>query len=383
MKICFVNPFDVWEATGRRLINMVSILHNNGHEVTFLATKREKEGLPQKIPFELIELPPRISLKKKELLPKVSFKRINYALSSFPKFLSLLGLDFDIVHASKTIPQALLPSIIAGRLKSKKVVLDWDDWEGRGGLAYSMPPIIREMHIFFEKWSFNKVDGISVTSKFLENYTKERGYKKPVTYLPNGIDLDSYKNVKKTKLPSNSVVIVGTLSSTSELPYILPSVAMALKKIDLNLIVVGEGERRSEFEGLTRKLGIEKNVRFLGWISEDQKNQVLHSSDVALMPMKDNIQNKARSPVKLPEYMALGCAIIANAVGEVNNVLNGAGLLINQSKESLANALVSLMEDKKLRNKLKQKAQERVKLFDWKVLMKDFEIFYDKVLHQK
>ncbi len=369
MKICLVSPFDIWEATGRRLINIGTFLHERGHEVTLIASKRLKEGSHQSIPFELIEVPPRTGMK-----------RINTLLSSIPKLATMIRRDFDLVHGSKTVPYASLPALIAARLKSKKMVVDWDDWEGNAGLGRFMPPIIRNIHTVYEQRIPFHADGTIVDALFLRTLLRRKNYEKPIAYLPNGVNLDSYRHVKKTRLPRNSVAIVGTLSTTSELTYILPAVASALKKVDLNLLVIGDGERRPEFERLAEKLCIGKQVNFLGWLPEGEKKSVLKSCDIALMPMTDCIQNRARTPVKLPEYMALGCAVIANDVGDIKPTLGEAGFLIGQSESSLADAIVTLLNDSVLRKNLKKHAERRAELFDWKHLMESVEPFYEEVL---
>jgi len=369
MKICLVNPFGIWEGTGVRLSNIGRVLYKNGHEVVLLSTKSIRENY-FKVPFETVDLPPRFKNK-----------RVSCVLSSFSKFIYLLRHNFDIIHSIKALPYATLPALIASRLKSKRVILDWDDWEGKEGLGRFMPFPIREVHSSFERWISHNVDGVIVGTNFLKNYLYKTEYKKPVLYLPNGINLEEYQKIRKVKLPPNSIVIVGNLSGISDLPYVLRSIKSALERIDLNLLVIGDGNRRKEFERLSRTLGIEKNVKFLGWVEENRKREILHSADIAIMPMVDNIQNRSRSPMKLTEYMALGCAIIANAVGEVKNILDGAGLLIDQKEKSLASAIVYLLENDNFRKKIKRDVRRRAKLFDWKVLAVGIEQFYYKVLN--
>ena len=370
MKICLVDPLSLFEGTGIRLTNIGKVLYKLGHEVILLSTARPNQKCPE-VPFEIITLPP--SFKN---------KRISYVLSSFPKFFHLIKEDFDIVHSIKAIPYATLPSLIASRIKSKKVVLDWDDWEGKEGLGRFMPFPIKEIHTLFERWVPYRVDGVIVGTNFLKNYLKSKNFKKPIGYLPNGINLKEYENVKKVKLPENSIAIVGNLTGISDLPYVLHSVSIALKKLDLNLLVIGDGDRRVEFENLAKKLNIEKNVKFLGWVEEKRKKEILYSSDVCIMPMVDNIQNRVRSPMKLTEYMALGCTIIANDVGDVKYVLDEAGLLVKQTEKDLANAIIYLLENKSIRKRLRNKAKKRAKLFDWEVLVKNVEPFYYEVLNQ-
>jgi glycosyltransferase involved in cell wall biosynthesis len=359
----------MWDGTGIRLFNIGRVLWKKGHEVTLLSTGCLKEKNIE-VPFECISLP-----------PKLKNKRVGCVVSSFPKLIRLIRQNFDIIHAIKAIPYATLPSFVASKFKHKKIVLDWDDWEGKEGLGRFMSFPFGEIHTAFERWIPYNVDGVIVGTNFLKNFLRKRGVKKPVAYLPNGINMEEFENVRKVELPKNSIVIVGNLSGISDLPYVLRSVAIALEKVDLNLLIIGDGNRRKEFENLAKDLGIDKNVKFLGWVEEEKKREILRSSDICLMPMVDNIQNRSRSPMKLTEYMALGCAIIANNLENVKTILNDAGLLIGQKEEDLSNAIVYVLENDKLRRVLKKRAKRRAKLFDWNVLVEKIEPFYYNVLN--
>lgn len=376
MKILMVNPFDLWTATGIRLINIGNVLYKCGYDVTLISTKSENSGSPQKILFDHIEVPPIIGIKEKELIKGIGIRRINFTISSIFKFFHLLGKDYDIIHSSKTIPHATFPSLITKELRKKKVVIDWDDWEGKEGLGKFMPPLIREFNTTFEKKCIHKANGVIVDSKFLLYYLRKINYRKPVAYLPNGINLKEYQKVKRIELPKNSIVYVGRLGGVSELDYVLKNVKEALKKVDLNLLVIGEGERKEFFKKLCKKMNIEKHVKFLGWVEEKKKREILKSADIALMPMRNSLINKARSPMKLCEYMALGCAIVADPVGEVKEML-GEDYFI---AEKMSEAIVKLLEDKKLRYKLKRISKRRAKFFDWNILVKKVEPFYERIL---
>jgi glycosyltransferase involved in cell wall biosynthesis len=61
--------------------------------------------------------------------------------------------------------------------------------------------------------------------------------------------------------------------------------------------------------------------------------------------------------------------------------LGNAAILVKPGREDvLANALLRLIKDKKLRRGLANKAKERAKIFDWKKLIPLYESVYKEAL---
>jgi hypothetical protein len=67
-----------------------------------------------------------------------------------------------------------------------------------------------------------------------------------------------------------------------------------------------------------------------------------------------------KSPLKIAEYMACGKAIVASNVGEIRNMVGGAGIVtLAGDVESLAKGIIKLMDDKGLRETLGMLSRKR------------------------
>lgn len=159
---------------------------------------------------------------------------------------------------------------------------------------------------------------------------------RPVHVVSNGIRLPEERpggervaSLRRRLLSGKSFLIshVGRLSHEKN-PQDLLAVMSALARArqDALLAVAGSGPLRSSLERRAARLGIAGCVRFLGYVSEEEKDQLLRASDLFLMPSPTELQSIATL-----EAMARGCAVVAAdvATSAVGEVVSGAdcGLL--------------------------------------------------------
>ena len=100
---------------------------------------------------------------------------------------------------------------------------------------------------------------------------------------------------------------VGRLSPEKRPDGLLELMAsLTERRRDARLIVAGDGPLRQDLEGRAARLGLKDTVRFLGYIREDEKQDLLRASDLFLMPSPTELQSIATL-----EAMAQGCAVLA------------------------------------------------------------------------
>ena len=122
------------------------------------------------------------------------------------------------------------------------------------------------------------------------------------------------------------------------------------------LLLAGDGPDREILEGLVRKLGLEQQVHFLGFVKEIP--QFLTALDIYVLPsLWEGLS------ISLMEAMAAGKPIITT------NILPNAelikhqenGLLVNpQSPDQIAYAIKRFTEDHDLRRRCADAAQKKV-----------------------
>jgi glycosyltransferase involved in cell wall biosynthesis len=109
---------------------------------------------------------------------------------------------------------------------------------------------------------------------------------------------------------------------------------------DTHFIVIGDGERRAELEGLVRRLDLQEHVVFVGW-RDDMVDVYADLDVVALSSLNEG------SPVSLIEALTAARPVVATAVGGVPEVvLDGeTGLLVPPSApRALADGMLWLLQ---------------------------------------
>ena len=89
---------------------------------------------------------------------------------------------------------------------------------------------------------------------------------------------------------------------------------------DVRLLIVGDGPLRNTLESMAADRGVSHAVDFRGAVEPSEVPRMLASMDVAVAPYPP-LDDFYFSPLKLFEYMAAGCAIVAAAIGQINQTV--------------------------------------------------------------
>ena len=118
----------------------------------------------------------------------------------------------------------------------------------------------------------------------------------------------------------------------------------------VTLLVAGDGPDRPSLEHRSAELGLDGRVRFLGSVSRDTVLRLFRAADASVLPSAwENF------PHTMVEALAVGCPVIATAVGGVPEVVvDGVnGLLVPpRDPVALTNAIERFFSDDELRQRL-------------------------------
>jgi len=115
-----------------------------------------------------------------------------------------------------------------------------------------------------------------------------------------------------------------------------------------HLWIAGEGEKRATYEALTKSLGLEDRVRFLGW--RDDRAGLLAAADICVMPSR----YEPFGTVMAEAWSAGVPLIVAAAQGPLAYVRDGEnGLMVPiDDAPALADAIKRVIADPDLRARL-------------------------------
>jgi len=192
--------------------------------------------------------------------------------------------------------------------------------------------------------------------------------------VPNGVDTKKFKpfnsleNIKRQiglegKL---CVLFVGRLIPRKGLPYLIEAASYITKQIDeAAFVIVGDGPLRKHLISYAERLNLLEKFAFLGDVNENILPSLYNCADVFVLPSIQEGQG-----IALLEAQATAKPVVAFNVGGVPEaILEGqTGLLTKPDSLELSNALLRLLSDRSLRERMGGKGREFVAdNFSWDI----------------
>ena len=268
-------------------------------------------------------------------------------LSSFKTFLETVKSN-DLIHVHG---HPYLSSFLAAKIAkrySKPLVLTqhntfieynniWDTAEKLNDLAVG-------------KQVLKEADKIIVVSNATKNYILGLGADpEKIEVLHNGVDLNRFKPLtevkekmrKKLGIPKDVCVVltVRRLVYKNGIDTLLDSAEIAVKKNPkLVFVVVGKGPDFEEVKERIVHLGMQRNFRLTGFVSDKDLPFYYNVADFFALPSKSG----EGLPLVALEAMACGLPVVATNVGGISEVMNEdyGKLVPPNSPDSLAEAVL-------------------------------------------
>lgn len=205
--------------------------------------------------------------------------------------------------------------------------------------------------------------------------------------LENGIDLETHtrrRTVAEAKarlgVPPDRLLIgaAGRLSAEKGFDLLIRAFDRLLRDgVDVELVILGEGDERASLEALVAGLGRGDRIRLLGYRSD--LPEWFEALDVfALSSLREALPNV------LLEAMALEAPAVATRIAGVPRLVRDGenGLLIEPgSVDALVSALARLLRDPGLRDRLARAGRHTVETrYSFAARMDRLRVLYDQLL---
>jgi len=177
-----------------------------------------------------------------------------------------------------------------------------------------------------------------------------------MTVLHNAVP-DPFPNLDRRPVPGKpcQLLFLGHLSTRKGVPDLLKALASpALKHLGWLATLAGGGPI-DEYRDLAKNLGILDSVSFPGWLDERRAGELCANADAVVLP--SYAEGLAMSVL---EGLSHGLAVITTPVGAHSEVIEPevSGILVPPGDiTTLADALVRVIEDESLRNRLARGAR--------------------------
>ncbi|WP_422352329.1 glycosyltransferase family 4 protein [Stenotrophomonas sp. AR026] len=199
-------------------------------------------------------------------------------------------------------------------------------------------------------------------------------YRRTLTTVVNGVgdlpppstELNRKSLRAKLGLDERSIVIVncGRLSSQKNQALLVD----CIKHIDAHLVIIGEGELRSDIEARIIRLGVRDKVTLVGEVAPSEINSYLSVGDIFAFP--SNFEAFGLAAV---EAMRSGLPIVSSNHPALAEVVGDSGVLIDPRDETRwISELNSLAVDNSRRSELADKSRSRAKHFSFERMLDGF-----------
>ncbi|MBN1141396.1 MAG: glycosyltransferase [Deltaproteobacteria bacterium] len=225
----------------------------------------------------------------------------------------------------------------------------------------------KRMDIAFFRWCYSWADSIvAVSQGVADDYMRTLRVPPHRTHVvENAVvtpDLisDSLEEVSHPWFAAGEIPVilgVGRLNEQKDFPTLLKAFAMMRNRFPARLVILGEGEERPNLESLSRELGIDKEIQFLGF----DINPFKYMAQAAVFVLSSRNEGM---PGVLIQAMAVGTPVVATDCrsGPAEILENGKyGMLVpvgdmEAMAEAICETLAGRGNSRTDRNALKERA---------------------------
>lgn len=261
--------------------------------------------------------------------------------------------------------------ILIGRLFRIKVILHM-----HGGKFFEF--YTREKH--FVTYVCSKIDCLVCVSHYFMKQFETYGLNKNVMLLHNPINIPDVQYLSKIgSREKRNVTFMGTIDYNKGIFDVLDLIIKDKDyfKNKINLYIAGVGEH----EKLKRVIhinGLDSFVHYLGWIDEEQKQNILSVTDIYIQPSRFESLG-----ISIIEAMSYGVPAIATDVGGIPDVIDNEfnGLLFPPNDyEAFIVRLKQFIEDEIMNKKFGIRARDKSLNFSLRKFETSLEGIYSRQL---
>lgn len=389
MKLLFLTsrfPYPPHRGDKLKIYNLIKQLSER-HEITlmsFIQSKKELQYVPAMKEYcariETVYLPPWRSWMSciGKIFSNTPFQNAYFKSSRMSMLLNSVvsSGSFDIMH----IHLIRMAQFCLDRDLSIPTILDLTD----AGSLYLKRFRDTTSNPFYKLFLNEELRRISGYERHLENFDKSlvcsdvdrdallhHAPKAKIDILFNGIDIEYYSNHQSTVSEPFRIICTGNMAyhpNADGVLYFVKKIFPLIEKqiSEIELYIVGQSP-----PGKISRLSSAR-IRVTGFVP-DIKEEYLKSS-VAVAPIRFG----AGTLNKVIEPMALGLPVVTTSLGiEGLPLKNEKDVLVADTPEEFANAVVRLLKDPHLRSMLSTNASTIIRsCYDWKVIAASLEHIY-------
>jgi len=349
-------------------------LAQQGHAVNVLTSHfRELRWREIRDDVEIFRVP--VLRKRRDYCSVIEMA--SFILSSLPMlFYLILTRKYDLIHIFFGVPSGPL-----GYIAKKLFGIPYLIRMGGGDVPGFRPFQYKHLYKIL-KPAFNilwrNADFLVANSDGLRDMAAKAFPNLPVQVIPNGVDLDAFTN-GHARCPAQEVRIlfVSRLIRRKGLQFLIDAIPQIIQAVNCPFVikVVGDGPDKDDFVAQAEELGVSRYLRFVGYVDHGKLPEYYLDADIFTLPsLAEGMPNVVL------EAIGSGLPIVATRVaGSEELVHHGEnGFLVEpRDVNALAQALISLINQRGLREKMGLRSKQFARSYSWESVAEAYARLYE------
>ncbi len=289
------------------------------------------------------------------------------------------GIKPSVIRSFNPLIQGWLATRIAKKLTIPIMVSLHTNYEQQRELARKEGKYLQYLKLKFtsrnlESYVLKNADAVICAYEFIVPYAKKMGARN-IQVIYNKVDLDKFSPQCKKELYFDrpTIISVGRLIKQKNHRYLIE----AIKNLNVNLLIIGDGPNYESLVGLAESLGISKKVQMIKSVPHDKLNAYYASCDIYAQPM----ELLGGITIPILEAMASGLPVImSKREGNYSEIIDNAVVFVENDAASFENAINSILLNTQLREDLKKKSLETIKKISGDNMEEKELKFYKEIL---
>lgn len=228
--------------------------------------------------------------------------------------------------------------------------------------------------------SLSVTDRIVTGSKFLmdEIILKTNYNSDNIRVIYNGFDNSIWNSRSIADRNTKHLISVGALRQVKGHDILIRAFAdIHRKHPEALLTIVGDGEKREEYESLISSLGLEKQVKLTGWLPQEKVKKELERASLFVFPSRNE-----GFGIALLEAMSCGVPVVASRVGGIPEVTSGTNAILVPPDDPLvlSSVLADKLTDLEWQRVACRSARQRARHFSWHTAVSEYEDVFERVV---
>lgn len=251
------------------------------------------------------------------------------------------------------------------RFSGKKVFTYHNMW----GEGVGIQKVISSVNDSLYRKKLDRYDHIIAISDFVRDDLVRRGLEPSrITTIDNCLD----EVPELTGVEGDFILNLGRMVETKGLPYLVE----AMRDVDCKLVMCGKGPEEKRIRRMISKYGLEDRIELKGWISEEEKIELMGTCKFFVMPSIYESYGLAAL-----EALSYGKPLVCTDVdGLPGNVKDAGHYVRPKDPKGLADGINRLLTDDGYRRTLSDNAVRVARSVTWEQRILEVESLFRKVI---